>query len=139
MNRWARVDQDIVTAHASGGIGTLARPSGGGQAPPGGGTEVDFRGVARALEATARVGHAQDIIRGAYDRHASRWLADEAGISPCTPRAVGCPAPHPRSRAGAIIAAARSITHPYGIAAARLRGLAAAGGRVSVGTGAGCL
>ena len=133
VNRWARVDQDIVTAHASGRIGTLRRRSPRRTKPA-------RRGASSGLpRSSARTrGHSdgrprEDIIRGAYDRHASRWLADEAGISPRTARRWLSGAA-PRSRAGAIIAAARSITHPYGIAAARLRGLAAAGGRVSVGT-----
>jgi hypothetical protein len=94
---------------------------------------VDFAGVARRLEASATVGHAQDIIRGVHGRHASRWLAEEAGISARTARRWLSGAP-PRGRAGAILAAARSLTNTYGIAAARLRGLAAAGGHIHVGT-----
>lgn len=94
---------------------------------------MDFQGVARRLEATATVGHAQDIIRGAHGRNASRWLAAEVGIHQRTAQRW-LSGRAPRGRAGAILAVAQSLTNTYGIAAARLRGLATAGGFISVGT-----
>lgn len=94
---------------------------------------MDFRAIVTQLNAAMTVPQAQAIIRSAHGRHASAWLADESEISRRTARRWLSSAV-PRSRGPAVIAAARTIiATPYGVAAAIIRGLAAAGGTITVG------
>lgn len=79
------------------------------------------------------VREAQSILRQQLGAGASRWVADEAGIAPRTARRW-LSSSAPRARHGAIIELALNVVGTQGAAAARLRGLAATGGRITVGT-----
>lgn len=79
------------------------------------------------------VREAQSILRQQLGNGASRWVADEAGIAPRTARRW-LSSSAPRSRHSSIIELALSLVGQQGAAAARLRGLAATGGTISVGT-----
>lgn len=93
---------------------------------------MDFSQLVARLNAGMTVPQAQAIIRSAHGRHASAWLADETNISRRTARRWLSSAA-PRSRGPAIIAAARAVITPYGVVAAIIRALAAAGGTITVG------
>lgn len=79
------------------------------------------------------VREAQSILRQQLGSGASRWVADEVGIAARTARRW-LSASAPRARHGAIVELALSLVGTQGAAAARLRGLAAGGGTISVGT-----
>lgn len=93
---------------------------------------MDFRGIVGVLGARLSVAQAQDIIRSVHGRGASGWVADTAGISRRTARRWLSSA-SPRARAGAIGDLALQTVGTFGIAAARLRGMARGGGTISVG------
>ncbi len=79
------------------------------------------------------VREAQTILRQQLGNGASRWVADEAGIAPRTARRW-LSSSAPRARHSTIIELALTLVGTQGAAAARLRGLAASGGTISVGT-----
>lgn len=69
---------------------------------------MEFSEVVASLARGAGVVHAQAAIRGAYGRGASRWLAQEQGISPRTARRW-LSGNYPRGRARAITDAASGL------------------------------
>lgn len=79
------------------------------------------------------VREAQTILRQQLGNGASRWVADEAGIAARTARRW-LSSSAPRARHSAIVELALTLVGTQGAAAARLRGLAASGGTISVGT-----
>ncbi|HEY3482240.1 MAG TPA: hypothetical protein VGL02_25375 [Streptomyces sp.] len=79
-----------------------------------------FASVVQHIAEGARVGHAQAAIRTVHGKHASRWLAEQAGISPRTARRWLSSA-SPTSRARAILDAAAAAGGATGLAAQRLR------------------
>lgn len=78
-----------------------------------------FGEVVQSIATTARAQYAQEAIRAVYGRHASRWLAEQAGISPRTARRW-LSGSYPRGRASRIVEAARDAAGPRGVAAQRL-------------------
>ncbi|MDT8916222.1 hypothetical protein [Amycolatopsis sp. PS_44_ISF1] len=76
--------------------------------------------VVQHIAQGARVDHAQAAIRTVHGKHASRWLAAQAGISPRTARRwLSSAAPTGRTRA--ILDAAATAGGATGLAAQRLR------------------
>lgn len=93
---------------------------------------MDFRTIVAALGTSITVRQAQSILRSVHGRGASGWVADNAGISQRTARRWLSSTP-PRARTGAIRDLALQSVGAYGIAAAILRGVAEAGGVISIG------
>lgn len=77
---------------------------------------MTFSDVVNELARTARVDHAQAAVRAAYGRQATRWVADQAGVSPRTARRWMSAAP-PAGRARVII----GLVDAAAVAAQRLR------------------
>jgi hypothetical protein len=82
---------------------------------------MNFREVVTNLSRTANVRHAQAALRAAYGKGATRWIAEQAGVSPRTARRWMSATP-PAGRVAVIIAllageaiAAQRIRHAAGI------------------------
>jgi hypothetical protein len=86
---------------------------------------MNFREVVTGLARTATVHHAQAAIRAEHGRHATRFIAEQAGVSPRTARRWMSSAP-PAGRVTVIAA----LVPGEAVAAQRIR----AASSVSVGT-----